>query len=334
MMSIRRLTIEFLTFVVFVVEFFTNILRFVGLGRRYYTKNYRLDGKVVLITGANSGIGKETAYQLCKRGAKVFLCCRDLIKGKEAIEDIRKRLNSKNELHLMQLDLSSFRSINQFAIEMINLRIDVDILINNAGVMMCPRRMLSEDKHELQFATNHLGHFLLTHLILPLMTKSNDARILNVSSIHHIRGRINFGDLNFEKPNSYDPVDAYCQSKLANVLFTRKLAQILKENPKYHRIRTFALNPGTINTNLTRHIKGIRRTIYNILGTVFNLDTFSGTQTTLYCCLEPSLKSGAYYSNCQENKWLFQESKDIQSAQRLWDLSCKMTGIDSLHYIS
>lgn len=129
------------------------------------------------------------------------------------------------------------------------------------------------------------------------MVHSEDARIINVSSIHHIRGQIYFDDINFEKPGKYDPVEAYCQSKLANVLFTRHLAKQLNLNEKYSNICTYSLNPGTINTELTRHVTGLRKIIFTIIGKIFNLDVYSGCQTILFCAIEPTLRksSGKYF---------------------------------------
>lgn len=323
--SLRRIKIEILTVCLFIIEFFTNILRFIGLGRRYYKKDNRIDGKIVLITGANSGIGLEATYQLCKRGAKVVMCCRDLEKGRQAANNVRRRFRTA-DIDVRQLDLSCLSSIRQFGKTLADHYDRVDILINNAGVMMCPKRTTSSDGYELQFATNHLGHFLLTHYVLPLMINSDDGRIINVSSIHHIRGRIFFDDINFTK-KPYDPVEAYCQSKLANVLFTRQLAKQIST------VKVYSLNPGTINTNLTRYIRGFKRIIFNIIGFLFNLDVYWGVQTTLFCALEPSLKSGKYYSNCKEDNCLFKESLDDDAAKRLWEISCQMVGIKSDKYL-
>lgn len=331
----RRIKIETLTTCLFIIEFFTNILRFVGLGRRYYKKDNRIDGKIVLITGANSGIGLEATYQLCRRGAKVVMCCRDVEKGRQAANNVRRRFRTA-DIDVHQLDLSSFTSIRRFGKTLGDHYDRIDILINNAGVMMCPERTLSSDGYEIQFATNHLGHFLLTHYVLPLMIDSDDGRIINVSTIHHIRGRIFFDDINFtKKPSSYDPVEAYCQSKLANVLFTRQLAKELDDrSDKFPNVKVYSLNPGTINTNLTRHILGFKRIIFNIIGFLFNLDVYSGVQTTLFCALEPSLKyqSGHYYSNCKENHCIFSESLDDEAARRLWTVSCQMVGIEPSKY--
>ncbi|OTF74916.1 retinol dehydrogenase 12-like protein, partial [Euroglyphus maynei] len=175
----RRIQIETLTACLFILEFLTNILRFIGLGRRYYAKDNRIDGKIVLITGANSGIGLEATYQLCRRGAKVIMCCRDVEKGMQAADNVRRRFRCDVDIDVKQLDLSCLSSIRRFGRTLPEHYDRVDILINNAGVMMCPELTLSSDGYELQLATNHLGHFLLTHYVLPLMINSDDGRIIN-----------------------------------------------------------------------------------------------------------------------------------------------------------
>lgn len=226
---------------------------------------------------------------------QIILCCRNVASGQSAANEIRTQLPDA-ELEVMQLDLASFKSINNFADKLSQTVHKVDILINNAGVMMTPKTK-SEDYIELQFATNHLGHFLLTKRVLPLMAKSHDARILNVSSVHHVRGQIFFEDINMDKEIKYDPVEAYCQSKMANVLFSAELARRLASYPKYANVKTYSLNPGTINTNLTRHVSGTQRFFFDLIGTLFNLDVYAGTQTTLYCALSPEVStvSGLYY---------------------------------------
>lgn len=212
---IRRVWIELVILILFILEFITNIMRFIGLGRRYYTKSNRIDGLVVVITGANSGIGKETALELSKRGARVVMACRNLERGLKAAKQIQDLLPNAM-LDVMELDLSSFESINRFAYRLKKQHSIVDILINNAGIMACPLKR-SVHNHELQFATNHLGHFLLTKQLLPLLATSSNPRVVTLSTIHHKRGRI-FQDYDF-RSQSYDPIEAYCQSKLANVLF-------------------------------------------------------------------------------------------------------------------
>merc|ERR1711884_915306 len=203
----------------------------------------RLDGKVVAITGANTGIGKETALDLAKKGARVILLCRSLEKAKKAAEDIKKQFKEA-QITLHQLDLASLKSVRNCAQHLIDTEDKIDILVNNAGIMMCPE-WKTEDGFDMQLGTNHLGHFLFTELITPLLMKSAssgfDTRIVIVSSICHFKGRIYWRDLHFEKKNhKYDRINAYTQSKLANVMHARELASRLQETG----ITVVSLHPG------------------------------------------------------------------------------------------
>lgn len=207
----------------------------------------RLDGKVVVITGANTGIGKVCAKELSRRGAKVIMLCRSLERGEAAAEDIR---GAGGEILVEQMDLSSFKSIRACA-EKLNQDLDkIDILLNNAGVMGCPLTR-TEDGLEMQIGTNHFGHFLLTDLLLPLLRKGGGGtRVVNVSALAHQAGQMYFDDINFNKIK-YEPIKAYCQSKLANVLFSAELAEREAKNG----INVYSLHPGAIATDLVRNIK-------------------------------------------------------------------------------
>ena len=206
-----------------------------------------LKGKTVIITGANTGIGKETALDLAKRKARVILACRNDYRGEKAAQDIRKASHNK-DVEYRHLDLSSLPSVRQFSNSIIDEGIPVNILINNAGIMRCPY-WKTEDGFEMQFGVNHLGHFLLTNLLLDRIKESPNARIVNVSSIGYKAAPegINFEDINSER--EYNPRKAYCQSKLANVLFTRSLAERLEGST----VTANCLHPGIIWTELGRH---------------------------------------------------------------------------------
>lgn len=211
-----------------------------------YQKTNRVDGRVVIITGANTGIGKETALELAKRGAHVYMACRDMERCENARAEIV--LESKNKyVYCRECDLSSFESVRKFADRFKKERKELHILINNAGVMRCPK-MLTKDGIELQLGTNHMAHFLLTNLLLDLLKQSAPSRIVNVSSLAHTRGQIRVADLNSEQ--SYDSGDAYSQSKLANVLFTRELAKRLAGTA----VTVNSLHPGIVSTELGRHM--------------------------------------------------------------------------------
>ena len=210
-----------------------------------YSKN-KLTGKTAIITGSNTGIGLETAIDFAKRGCRVILACRSVEKGQAAVEEVKKRANSEDVV-FVQLDLASLQSVREFAAKILEEEARLDLLINNAGVMMCPYT-LTDDGFELQFGVNHLAHFLLTNLLLERMKEAPDARIVNVSSLGHSLGKINFDDLKSER--SYNSLTAYGQSKLANILFTRQLAKRMEGTS----VTAYALHPGGVRTELARHI--------------------------------------------------------------------------------
>ncbi|CAG2194333.1 RDH12 [Mytilus edulis] len=268
-------------------------------GVRYNNTTTRLDGKTVLITGANTGIGKETAMDLAKRGARVILACRDLDKAKTAADDIKNRTGNAN-IVIKQLDLASLKSIKLFAGDINANENRLDILINNAGIMRCPY-WKTENGFEMQFGVNHLGHFLLTNLLLDLIKKSAPSRILTVSSLAHERGTINFDDIYSEK--SYDPGTSYSQSKLANVLFSRELAKRLEGTG----VTTYSLHPGQYIVKTPEE----------------------GAQTTIYCAVDEKLtsESGKYYSDCAE-KTPSKEALDDEISNKLWTLSEQMVGLN------
>ena len=205
----------------------------------------RLDGKTVIVTGGNTGIGKATAQDLSQRGARVILACRDMVKGRTAIEEIREKTGNNN-LAVRKLDLASCKSIRAFAEQILREEPQINILINNAGVMFVPYQ-LTEDGYELTFGVNHLGHFLLTNLLLERIKASAPSRIIVVASLGHLVGYLDFGDMMWKK--RYNSQLAYCRSKLANIMFVKELAKRLVDTG----VTVCSLHPGTINTELTRY---------------------------------------------------------------------------------
>ena len=221
------------------------------LTRRYFGggvcySKARLDSKTAIITGANTGIGLETAVDFAQRNGRVILACRSKEKGEAAVEQVKKR-SGNNNVVFMPLDLSSLDSVRSFCASVLDSEPRLDILVNNAGVMACPYAKTA-DGFEMQFGVNHLGHFLLTNLLLDRLKEAPAARIVNVSSSAHRRGKINFDDLN--STQSYQQWLAYGQSKLANILFTRSLAKRLEGT----NVIANSLHPGVIRTELGRHI--------------------------------------------------------------------------------
>ena len=206
----------------------------------------KMNGKTIVITGANTGIGKETAIDLATRGARVIIGCRDEKKAMAALKDIKQASGSDN-VAFKRLDLASLASVRTFAAEILQEEERVDVLINNAGVMFTPH-LLTKDGFELQFGVNHLGHFLLTMLLLDRIKDSPNSRIVNVSSIGHYGGSLDFDDMMWEKKYSWS--FAYFRSKLANVMFTKELARRLEGTG----VTVYSLHPGSINSELDRHL--------------------------------------------------------------------------------
>jgi len=284
----------------------------------------RLDGKTVVITGCNTGIGKITALDLSNRGAKVVMLCRDTNKANIAAAEIREQ--TKGEVTVEKMDLSSLKSVGD-CVDRLNKSLEkIDILINNAGVMMCPLTR-TEEGFEMQIGTNHFGHFYLTNLLLPLIKKAAPgARIVNVSSLAHKKAKIYFDDINWEK-TPYDSMKAYGQSKLANILFTRELAERLEGSG----VTVHCLHPGVIATELGRHIKDYLGIFSVILLPMrpFIKTPESGAQTTIFCAVDESIReeTGKYYADCREAATCPVALSNQEDQRKLWILSEQLTGL-------
>uniref|UniRef100_A0A8C1YP19 Retinol dehydrogenase 12, like n=2 Tax=Cyprinus carpio TaxID=7962 RepID=A0A8C1YP19_CYPCA len=255
---------------------------------RSWSSDARLDGKTVIITGANTGIGKETAIDLAKRGARIIMACRDTEKAEAALKEV-KDASGNQDVVTSRLDLADSKSIREFAEKINKEEKQVNILINNAGVMVCPYGKTA-DGFEMQIGVNHMGHFLLTYLLLDLIKRSTPARIVNVSSMAHQWGTINLEDINSEK--NYDKQKAYSQSKLANILFTRSLAKRLEGTG----VTAYALHPGVVQTELWRHLNKPQQAAM-WLAKPFTKTSAQGAQTSIFCAVAPELEteSGKYY---------------------------------------
>lgn len=282
------------------------------------TTSVQIPGKVVVITGANTGIGKETARELARRGARVYIACRDVLKGESAASDIRA--DTKNSQVLVRkLDLSDTKSIRAFAERFLAEEKKLHILINNAGVMMCPYSKTT-DGFETHFGVNHLGHFLLTYLLLGRLKESAPSRVVNLSSLAHLGGKIRFHDLQGEK--SYCRCFAYCHSKLANVLFTRELAKRLQGTG----VTAYVLHPGIVKSEIVRH-SFLLCLLWRLFSPFFK-STRQGAQTSLHCALAEGLEplSGKYFSDCKRT-WVSPRARNKKTAERLWNVSCELLGI-------
>jgi len=291
----------------------------------------RLDGKTVIVTGANTGIGKETALDLARRGGRVILACRSVQRGEEAAADIRQQLNTKktdSNVIMMKLDLSSLASVRQFVEEFKKNEKRLDILVNNAGVGFIGQSK-TQDGFEMVFGVNHLGHFLLTNLLLDVLKKSAPSRIVTVSSHCHKwglgnkNGVMQFDDLMFDKEYNY--IYAYAQSKVANIMFTRHLGKLLNGTG----VTTYSISPGMIRSDMGREMfifktPGLKQLVDVLIWPFFQSLT-EGAQTTVCCAVDQDLanESGKYYENCKEAKPATEVQND-DDAQRLWDVSAKL----------
>nr|KYP65416.1 WW domain-containing oxidoreductase [Cajanus cajan] len=279
-----------------------------------------------IITGASCGIGAETARVLAMRGAHLIMGVRNMNAAKHVKEAILKEISTA-KVDVMDLDLSSMASVRKFASEFISSGLPLNILINNAGIFGTPF-MLSEDNIELQFATNHLGHFLLTNLLLDTMKKTaheskKQGRIVNVSSQgHHFTYRegILFDKINDQ--SSYQKFRAYGQSKLANILHANELARLLKEDGV--DITANSLHPGAISTNIHRH-NSVLTGVVNMLLRLFIKNVQQGAATTCYVALHPQVTgiSGAYFADSNLSK-ANSLGRDTDLAKKLWDFSMNL----------
>lgn len=285
-------------------------------------RTLNMKGKVCMITGANSGIGKASAIELARMGLTVIMVCRDPDRGKAALSEVRAK--SRNDsVDLMIADLSSQKSIRELVQNFINRYQHLHVLINNAGVFLA-KHTVTVDGIETTLAVNHLAYFLLTNLLLDVLKSSAPARIVNVSSIAHRRGHIDFDDLQGEK--KYSGFKAYNQSKLANILFTYELAKRLKGSG----VTANCLHPGAVATNLVRGNSGAFALIWKAL-TPFMLSPDKGARTCIYLASSPEVESvsGKYFVKEAETV-SSKESYDESVAQRLWQVSAELTGLNRI----
>jgi NAD(P)-dependent dehydrogenase (short-subunit alcohol dehydrogenase family) len=282
-------------------------------------------GRLAVITGANTGLGLETARVLAAHGASVVLAVRDIEKGKHAAARIAGTAPGANVM-VQPLDLTSLDSIRAAADELRAKHPRIDLLINNAGVMFTPKQT-TRDGFELQFATNHLGHFALTGLLLEQLLPVPGSRVVTVSSLgHRIGARINFDDLQGER--SYSRVAAYGQSKLANLLFTYELQRRLSGA---HTTIAVAAHPGFANTELTRNSPAIAATIARL----FSQKAAMGALPTLRAATDPGVLGGQYYGprgffgtrGYPKLAKSSGQSHDTAIQRRLWTVSQQLTGV-------
>jgi len=278
-----------------------------------------MQGKVCLVTGANSGIGKATALGLAEMGARVVMVCRDRARGTAARDEIRSA-SGNDSVELLVADLASLGSVRKLAEHFVEAHERLHVLINNAAVLS-PKRMETEDGFEMQFGVNHLAPFMLTNLLLERLKASGSTRVVNVSSMAHRGAKIDFEDLQSEK--RYKMMRAYGQSKLGNVLFTYALAKRLAGTG----VTANSLHPGIVRTGIFRDFPGPVRGLEKILGGLILSTPTKGTKTSLYVATSPEIEGigGKYFEKCREAE-SSAESHDEAVAERLWSVSAAMTG--------
>jgi len=271
-----------------------------------------------VITGATSGIGKVTALELAKKNHAIYMLVRNTAKGEQVKQEIISASGNKN-IYVMECDMADLQSVRNAAVQLTGKLIAVNILINNAGSAFVEKEF-TKDGFEMTFAVNHLGHFLLTESLMPLL-KKGQARIINVSSEAHRSAQPNFDDLKWDI-TPYKALKAYGVSKLYNIYFTKSLAEKYKQDG----IVSYALHPGVVNTNIWDGTKGITKLIIGIMK-IFMITPEKGAETTIYLATELRLepKSGLYFKKCKVNKPA-PIAEDTAARQRLWDISEKLTG--------
>lgn len=289
-------------------------------------------GKLAVVTGANSGIGWNTALELARAGAEVVVAARTEAKGGDAVTRIRKEVPAA-KVRYEQLDLASLRSVREFA-ERVGRAAKVDLLVNNAGVMRIPVRKVTEDGFEMQMATNFLGPFALTGLLLPALLRSEAPRVTTVSSGAANMGlrRIRFEDMQWEK--GYKPWAAYCQSKLADLMLMTELGRRSEAAGK--SLLSNGAHPGFARTNLQTSGPGREMlAIEKLLTPIMSHDAAAGAMPTLRAATEIGVAQGSYYSPDRFFQMkgdavlisLPKPARDEGAARRLWEISERLTGV-------
>jgi len=292
-------------------------------------------GRTFLITGANTGLGFQTARVLARRKANVVLACRDATRVQHALDAIRVETPDAR-LELVLLDLADLASVRSCAAAFVSTHDRLEVLVNNAGVMAIPYRE-TPDHFETQFATNHLGHFALTGLLLPLLLATPGSRVVTLSSLYHKRGTIDFADLFFQR-RSYKPWGAYSHSKLANLLFTFELDRRLRRRGA--STIAVAAHPGYAATELQSRGPAMRHSkaglvLMGIANTLFAQSAEAGAWPELRAATDPGAHGGDYFGPgaLMETRGRAVRARpsaaarDEQVAARLWDVSESLTGV-------
>ena len=284
-----------------------------------------LTGKVVIITGANSGIGKQAALELAGMGANVVIAARNASKAAAAVKEIQAQTHAGERVETLPIDLASFASVRAFADAFTASHDRLDVLMNNAGLVLS-KREVTEDGHEMQFQVNHLSHFMLTHLLRDALAKSEPSRVVNVASHAHKGARkgLDFNDLEWAS-RRYSGFSVYSSTKLMNILFTRELAR------RWHDtgITANALHPGFVASNFAKEGDlGWWGNIGMPLTRPFSISVEKGARTSVYVASSPDVEgiSGEYFNKCRAEA-PNAPAHDDAAAARLWQISAQITGV-------
>ncbi|MFC2126532.1 SDR family oxidoreductase [Bacteroidota bacterium] len=287
-------------------------------------------GKTCVITGANSGLGYWTTLALAKKGLHIFMLCRSIDRGEKARIDITTKTGNK-DIELILVDLSSLASINKAVEKIKKLTNQVDVLINNAATVSSQRK-LTEDGIESQFAINHIAPFCLTHRLLPLLMKSPDGRVINISSTNHRRGKLHFEDVNLT--TNYNILRAYNQSKLANVMFSYELNRnLIARNIK--NLGVYCVDPGHNNTPIgLKNTKNLHYLVW-LLRSKMGKSPARGAECQIFVAINDHVKSvsGRYWKNSKTIS-SSRKSYNETDAQRLWEISLELCGVQDFFKIT
>lgn len=286
-----------------------------------------MQGKTVIVTGANAGIGRVTARELACKGAHVVMVCRSRERGEAALAEIRAAAaasDSGGAAELLLVDMASQDSIRAGAAAFLEKHDRLDVLVNNAGLLLKERRTTPEGLESV-FAINHLGYFLFTHLLRGVLERSGAARVVNVASEAHRFGALDLDDVNFER-RRYRQMRVYGTTKLMNILFSRELARRLREAGS--AVTSNSLHPGTIVSSFAREGNWLIRLFYRVFS-LFLKTPEQGARTQLYLASAPEVEgvSGEYFSNCKRAR-PNRAARDDEAAARLWTLSEQLCGLD------
>ena len=291
------------------------------------------NGRTTVVTGATGGLGYETALALAGAGATVVLTGRNDAKGRHAIANIRGQVANAN-ISYETLDLANLASVADFAARFAAAHGSLDLLVNNAGVMSLPKRQTTADGFEMQFGTNYLGHYALTAHLLPRLRRGNQPRVVNLSSLAHRTGKIDFDDL--QGARAYSPWKAYCQSKLAMLMFALELQR--RSNALGWGLISNAAHPGYARTDLIPNGPGASGLFWRInksLQPLISHSAAAGALPTLFAATSPEAQPAGYYGP----NWIYElkgppvpakimsQAKDAAVAARLWDVSAALTGV-------